>query len=273
MKIFITGITGTIGSRLSERLLEKGHDVVGLTHSEKTFVEFKSKHPNIRLVLGDITDKKALADGMNEVDGVYHLAAQKSIDVSEIYVEYCCITNILGTINLLEESYRVKPKFVLLTSSDKARQLSGVYGCSKYIGERLFEEAERTNPYTRYRVSVFGNVIYSTNSVLCKWKDNILNGKPIKVTNPNMTRFFWSADQAVDHMFDTLEQNSSKPYVPNMKAISIGNLVEAMMQKYGRVPIEIIGDRKGESLHESLGDGIMSNEVKQYTIEEMMEII
>jgi UDP-N-acetylglucosamine 4,6-dehydratase/5-epimerase len=273
MNILITGITGTIGTCLAKRLYGK-HNIVGISHSEKSLVEFRQKYPSIHMILGDITDKSVISEAMNNIDGVFHLAAQKSIDISEINVKYCCNTNIFGTMNIVDESILRKPKFVLFISSDKARQIAGVYGCSKYIGERLIKEGERINPNTQYRTCVFGNVLYSTGSVLCKWKENMLNGNPITITDPDMTRFFWTDEQAVDFIFKTLNKApDSSPYVPSMKSIRIGDLVTVMMKKYGKVDTNIIGIRNGESLHESLGNGIYSNDVERYSLEEIEKLI
>jgi len=169
--------------------------------------------------------------------------------------------------------------FIIGISTDKAAQVAGVYGASKLLMERLFTQFERLNPNCQYRIVRYGNVLYSTGSVLCKWKDLLSEGQPVVVTEPKATRFFWTVDQAIDLIYDCLENaTDSKPYVPSMKAMSVENLLEAMVQKYlpeGKEKVvKVIGLQPGENLHERiLEDGPSSNDVEQYSVEEIKELI
>ena len=121
---------------------------------------------------------------MTGVDGVFHLAASKHVGLAETYSRECTKTNVIGSLNILEESLDSKLDFVIGISTDKAAQVSGVYGASKLLMERLFLQFERVNPGTNYRIVRYGNVLYSTGSVLCKWKDLLLQGKQVIVTDP-----------------------------------------------------------------------------------------
>lgn len=107
----------------------------------------------------------------------------------------------IGSLNILEESLENKFDFVIGISTDKAAQVSGVYGASKLLMERLFCQFEAINNSTEYRIVRYGNVLYSTGSVLCKWRDLLSEGKEVIVTDPDATRFFWTRDQAVDLIF------------------------------------------------------------------------
>ena len=134
------------------------------------------------------------------------------------------------------------------------------------------------NPKCKYRIVRYGNVLYSTGSVLCKWKDLIEQGKDVIVTDPNATRFFWNVEQAIQLIIDCLSNSiDSTPYCPSMKSMSISNLLEAMIQKYGNnkpINIKEIGLQPGENLHEKvLEEGPYSNECKQFSIEEIKKLI
>ena len=169
--------------------------------------------------------------------------------------------------------------FILGISTDKAAQVSGVYGSTKLLMERMFNQFEKINNKTNYRIVRYGNVLYSTGSVLCKWKELLQNGKEVIVTDPSATRFFWTREQAVQLIFDCLSQSKdSSPFVPDMKSMTIKNLLLAMSMKYlpknCELKIKEIGLQPGENLHEKIiEDGKYSNEVEKFTIEEIFEMI
>ena len=181
--------------------------------------------------------------------------------------------------NLLELSTRYRHfDFVLGISTDKAAQVKGVYGASKMLMERLFAQYEAMNPDTKYRLVRYGNVLYSTGSVLCKWKDLLEQGKQVTVTDLDATRFFWTRSEAVDLIFECMDKaKDSQPYCPEMKSMKIDDLFHAMAGKYAGIAFRkpnIIGLQPGENKHERLlEDGPFSNEVEQYTMDEIMERI
>jgi UDP-N-acetylglucosamine 4,6-dehydratase/UDP-glucose 4-epimerase len=166
-----------------------------------------------------------------------------------------------------------------MISTDKTAIVSGVYGASKFLMERLTHQFEANYPKHTYRVVRYGNVLYSTGSVLCKWKDLLEQNKEIIITNPDATRFYWTVEQAVDLIFDCLENAiDSQPYVPEMKSMRMGDLLTAMSNKYlpsdGTLKVKEIGMQPGENLHEKvLADGIPSNEAEKFTIEEIQDMI
>ena len=163
------------------------------------------------------------------VNAVFHLAASKHVGLAETYSRECTKTNVNGTLNILEESLCQDLDFVVGISTDKAAQVSGVYGATKLLMERLFQQYERINPTGNYRIVRYGNVLESTGSVLCKWKVLLQESKQVIITDPDATRFFWTRDQAVDLIFSCLkESNSSMPWVPEMKSMAMGDLLEAM---------------------------------------------
>lgn len=279
-KLFlVTGGSGFLGKPLIKRLLQDGAKVRTLARDEGKLIELKQMFPSVEILTGDVADMIDVKQAMKGVDGVFHLAASKHIGLAEKQVRECTRSNTIGSLYILEESLNNNLEFVLGISTDKAAQVSGVYGASKLLMERLFKQFEQLNEKVDYRIVRYGNVLYSTGSVLCKWKELIEQGKDLIVTAPEATRFFWTVDQAIDLIYNCLENcDDSTPYVPEMKGMSIGNLLEAMIQKYSpngtRPNVNVIGLQPGENLHEKiLEDGKFSNEVDQYTIEEIKELI
>jgi len=144
--------------------------------------------------------------------------------------------------------------------------------------ERLFSQFEKLNPNCKYRIVRYGNVLYSTGSVLCKWKELIAQNQQCVVTDLASTRFYWTVEQAIALIFDCLEKsNNSEPYCPSMKSMKIEDLLKAMYHKYGSnnyIEPKIIGLQKGENQHEKImEDGPYSNEVENFSIEEIIQLI
>jgi len=277
--VLVTGGSGFLGVPLVGRLLSQGALVRVIARDEGKLIELKQKYPEIEILNGDISDWFEAKQAMNGVKGVFHLAASKHVGLAEITVRETIKANTLGSLNILEHSLNEDLEFVIGISTDKAAQVSGVYGASKLLMERLFTQFERLNPSCDYRIVRYGNVLYSTGSVLCKWKDLIERDEELIVTEPKATRFFWTVEQALDLIYDCLENaKDSKPYVPSMKAMSIENLLDAMYEKYlpegGEKKIKVIGLQPGENLHEKiLEDGEDSSQADQYTVEEIIPLI
>jgi UDP-N-acetylglucosamine 4,6-dehydratase/UDP-glucose 4-epimerase len=266
----VTGGSGFLGQELIKRIDDK---VRVLARNEGNLVALKEKFPNIEIMVGDVSDPYVCDRAMQGVDGVFHLAAMKHVGLAEENVRQTIQTNI--PIALLEATRKHKPKFIIGISTDKAASRRGVYGTTKFLMERLFNEYEKSNPDTSYRTVRYGNVLYSTGSVLCKWKDRILKGEDVTITEPEATRFFWTVEQAVDLIFETLDKGtSSKPYATNMKAMRMGDLLDAMMEKYGKVKVNVIGLQQGENMHEVITeDGPDSSQVERFTTDEIMKLI
>ena len=275
----VTGGSGFLGVPLVGRILNSGGKVRVLSRDEGKLIDLKQKYPEIEILNGDIADWFEVKQAMKGVNGVFHLAASKHVGLAEKTVRETIKSNTIGSLNILENSFDKDLEFIIGISTDKAAQVAGVYGASKLLMERLFTQFERLNPDVDYRIVRYGNVLYSTGSVLCKWKELIESNQELIVTEPSATRFFWSVDQALDLIYDCLNNaDNSSPFVPTMKAMSIENLLEAMYVKYmpegGSRQIKIIGLQPGENLHERiLEDGPDSSQVKQYTVEEILPLI
>jgi len=274
MKVLITGATGFLGQELIKTL--KAKDIRVLSRNEGKLIELKQQYPDIEIMTGCISDETICARALKDVDKVYHLAAFKHVGQAETQPYQCVNSNLIGTINLLKH---FKGSNFIAISTDKASQVSGVYGASKYLMEQVIREFEIINPDIEYRTVRYGNVLYSTGSVLCKWKDALINGGKIIVTEPPATRFFWTVEQAIQLIFDC-EKNAkdSTPYCPSMKAMSVQDLLDAMILKYGKhdnnYDIETIGLQDGENLHEKIVTGGVSSEfAEKFTIDEIIKLI
>jgi len=275
----ITGATGFLGEHLVERIIERGGRVRAFSRNEGKLIQLKQKFSDIEIYTGDVSDKFEIKQAMIGVNAVFHLAASKHVGLAETYTRECTKTNVIGSLNILEETLDLDIDFVVGISTDKAAQVSGVYGATKLLMERLFLQFERINKNTQYRIVRYGNVLYSTGSVLCKWKELLSMGDEVIITDPMATRFFWTRQQAVDLIFSCLEEAvNSMPWVPEMKSMKIGDLLQAMANKYlppdSSLNIKVIGLQPGENLHEKiLEEGPASNEVDYFSIEEIMELI
>jgi UDP-N-acetylglucosamine 4,6-dehydratase/UDP-glucose 4-epimerase len=276
----VTGGAGFLGQELIARLEAAGcTNIVTMSRNEGKLVALKEKFPFVKIIPGDLSDPYCAEKAVQGVDAIFHLAAFKHVGLAEQNVRECVLGNVTGTSNILELTRKYPIDFILGISTDKAAQVSGVYGATKLIHERLFSDYEKINPTTKYRTVRYGNVLYSTGSVLCKWKDRLQNDEELIITDPEATRFYWTVDQAIDLIFDCLDQaQDSKPYVPEMKSMSVGDLLEAMIRKYlpeGNVPkVKTIGLQPGENFHEVIIEGgLNSSEVERFTIEEIMELV
>jgi UDP-N-acetylglucosamine 4,6-dehydratase/5-epimerase len=277
-KYLVTGGTGFLGVPLVKYILSQGGNVRVIARDEGKLITLREQFPNIEIYPGDISDPFEVKQAMQGINGVFHLAASKHVGLAETFVRENVKSNTLGSLYILEESLNLNLDFVLGISTDKAAQVAGVYGATKLLMERLFTQYEKLNSNCKYRIVRYGNVLYSTGSVLCKWKELIQQGKGATVTEPEATRFFWTVDQAIELIISCMENaTDSTPWCPSMKSMSIKNLLQAMIEKYGNginIPVNIIGLQPGENMHEKvLEQGPYSSEVEQFTIEEIKELI
>ncbi len=262
-----------------EKLVQKGCKVNALSRNEGNLIELKNERHVIDIFPGDVADDWVVKRAAQGCSGIFHLAGFKHVPMAEQNALQCISTNVDGSFNVCDTSMDYKSiEFVIGISTDKAVQISGVYGATKRLMEKIFEEFDNSDIDTKYRIVRYGNVLYSTGSVLCKWKKLLKDGNDISVTNPESTRFYWTVGQAINLIFDCLKNAvSSEPYVPEMKSIELGRLSKCMVNKYGIADTSKVNFQElkgGENLHEKiLEDGPYSNEVQQYTKDEIMEMI
>lgn len=268
-RICIFGGSGFLGNELISRFNSKNIVVVG--RNEGQLVALKEKFPHIGLIVGDIADRWIVKKAMKDADEVYLLSALKHVGLAETEVKSCISTNIIGTMNVIDESLITKPKVLMFISTDKASQPMGVYGCSKKIGEKLISEAEKINNDTKYFCVRYGNVWNSTGSLITKWRPKMQRGEEIIITDPEASRFFWTVEEAVDLIFECIEKaKDCTPYIPFMKAVSLGTVLEACMDVYGSCPVRVIGLQPGENKVETTDGITFSDQVEQFSKQEFI---
>lgn len=253
-KILITGGAGYLGKAIIKRATEEHWDADITIFSTDAVKHLKivNEYPQVRSVIGDIRDGDTLWNAMTGKDVVIHAAAVKHIDVSEYNSIDTFDINITGSLNVLRCAAQLGIPQVIGISTDKACHPANAYGLSKYAMEKMFAEFSRLELKTKFLLVRYGNVLDSTASVLTSWKKAVEEGKPIKITDPEMTRFWLSPSQAVDHIEFALSKETAWSgwiYIPNLPGLSIGKLAEYAV---GNAEIERIEIRPGEKLHETL---------------------
>jgi nucleoside-diphosphate-sugar epimerase len=272
-KIVVFGGSGYLGAALIDRLIKMGRtNILAVARNEGNLVALKEKFPIIQIMVGDISDRWIVKKAMKDAGEVYLLSALKHVTLAELDVKACVNTNIVGCENIITESLSTKPKVLVFISSDKAAQPTGVYGCTKKIGERLMAEAETINPDTKYRTIRYGNVWGSTGSLITKWRPKMEKGEEIILTDPEASRFFWTVEESVDLIFEAIKKaKDATPYIPKMKAVKMGVVLEACMEVYGQCPVKIIGLQPGENKIETTDGVTFSDKVEQFSKNEFIE--
>jgi UDP-N-acetylglucosamine 4,6-dehydratase len=272
--ILVTGGTGSLGQNLIEKIIQKNYRVRVMSRNENNLVMLKEKYRDIDIFIGDISNKCSVEQAMVGINGVFHLAAVKHVDLAEKFVQETVETNIVGSLNIYNLSLHSDIEFVISTSTDKASQGTGVYSASKMIMEKLSEQYGKINKKCKYKTIRFCNLLYSTGSVLHKWKSSILEGKPIYITNFNCTRFIQTIDSASDCLINLIDND-----IENLccKSVSLKVLLQAMIEKYSKnqkIQVIEIGLREGENLHEKIKtNGPYSNEVELLSLEEIKSMV
>ena len=276
----VTGGGGFVANHVIDRLLEGGALVRAVGTNADGLAQLKDKYKDkIEVINGDIRDLHSVEKLISgDVEGVFHLAAFKYVGKAEIFPRECVYSNVIGTINVLNIAAERKVKFVVAASTAVSVQSSTVYGATKMLMEKIFNQYQIENPDRKFRVVRLGNILYSTGSVSYKWKESIDKGEEIVMSNGESTRFFMNVGSAVDSFFDCLDSPDSRPYVPDVKSMSLNNLLSAMLIKFATkdLNVNVVTSvvRAGENTHEKLNEeGPYSNEAEQYTVEEILEII
>jgi UDP-N-acetylglucosamine 4,6-dehydratase/5-epimerase len=262
-RVFITGGSGFLGRALTKRLLQEACDITIFSRSERPQVEMKRKFPTCNYVLGDVRDGKSLYNAMNGHDVVIHAAALKHVPIAEDQPIEAMKNNIVGSINVLEcAKYIPTITHCLGISTDKAAQPASVYGMTKLLMEKMFYEVADNYPDTAFSLVRYGNVLFSSGSVIEIWIKLAKQGKKLKITVPEMTRFFFLVEDAVEVILESIDLSEEYKekgyfcinYVPRIKACVLQDLLEVVMTKfnYDEDMVEVIGNRGNENVHEIL---------------------
>jgi len=255
--LIITGGTGSFGNAVLDRFL--GSDIKEIrifSRDEKKQHDMRVHYNNskIKFYIGDVRNENSLRDAMIGVDYVFHAAALKQVPSCEFYPMEAVQTNILGTENVLNAAIWNDVKKVVCLSTDKAVYPINAMGASKAMMEKVFVAKSRNSKNTIITGTRYGNVMASRGSVIPHFIDQIKSGKPITVTDPNMTRFMMTLDHAVELVLYAFNNgNSGDIFVQKSPATTIGELAKSLKDIFkSEVKIKNIGIRHAEKIHETL---------------------
>ena len=259
-KILITGGTGSLGTALTKRLLNLNVDTVRIysrNESKQISMESEILDDRIRYLIGDVRDLPRLEKALEGIDIVFHAAALKHVPVIEYNPFEAIKTNVLGTQNLIDACLKENVETVVGIGTDKAVSPLNTYGATKLLMEKLLTTAQNYLDIDKYRTKFlavrYGNVLGSSGSVLPKFVSQIKKKQKITITDPNMTRFSLTMDEALDFILkSTSIGKGTEVFVPKLKAYSISGLKESLFELLENTGEKIISLRPGEKMHETL---------------------
>jgi UDP-glucose 4-epimerase len=258
--LLITGGTGSFGNAILRRFLDsniKEIRIFSRDEKKQDDMRHELKTDKVKFYIGDVRDKRSVDDVMTGVDYIFHAAALKQVPSCEFFPMQAVRTNILGAENVLASAIEHGIKKIIVLSTDKACYPINVMGISKAMmekiaiakGRTLGENAETTICATRY-----GNVMASRGSVIPLWIDQIKDGREITITDPAMTRFMMTLDDAVDLvLYAFANGHNGDLFIQKAPAAALETLANALKDLYhSNVSVRVIGTRHGEKLYESL---------------------
>lgn len=264
--LLITGGTGSFGNAVLRRFLDsdiKEIRIFSRDEKKQDDMRHKLQNPKVKFYIGNVRDKASVDVAMRGVDYVFAAAALKQVPSCEFFPMEATMTNVIGTNNVLLSAIEHGVKNVVVLSTDKAAYPINAMGISKALmekvaiakGRELGEDATTTICCTRY-----GNVMASRGSVIPLWVEQMMTSKPITITDPNMTRFMMTLDDAVDLVIYAFTHGKNGDlFVQKAPAATLSTLAEALKElystidpKYGETEVRVIGTRHGEKLYETL---------------------
>lgn len=263
--LMITGGTGSFGSTVLKRFLSSDIEQIRIfSRDEKKQDdirhELQAKYPEyahkVKFYIGDVRNIESIRDAVDGVDFIFHAAALKQVPSCEFFPMEAVRTNVMGTDNLLRAAIDAKVKNVVCLSTDKAAYPINAMGISKAMMEKIIRaHALRASEKSGTVISCtrYGNVMCSRGSIIPLFIEQIKSGKPITITNPDMTRFLMNLDETVDLVMFAFEHaHPGDLFVQKADASTIGVLGQAVQKLFGNTGVRIIGSRHGEKLYETL---------------------
>lgn len=263
--LLITGGTGSFGNAVLDRFLTTDvHEIRIFSRDEKKQDDmrhfYQTNYPDvsdkIRYYLGDVRDLASINAAMHGVDYIFHAAALKQVPSCEFFPMEAVKTNVMGTDNVLTSAIQEGVKMVICLSTDKAAYPVNAMGTSKAMMEKVIVAKSRTVSADKTKICCtrYGNVLCSRGSVVPLFIDQIKSGKPLTITNPQMTRFVMTLDEAVDLVLFAFEHaETGDIFVQKAPACTIEVLAEAVRAIFNpQAEIKVIGIRHGEKMYESL---------------------
>jgi len=270
-KVLIVGGTGSLGQALTNRLLKLDVESVRIysrNESKQIAMQSSLHDDRLRYLIGDVRDLQRLERASEDIDIIFHTAALKHVPNVEYNPFEAIKTNVIGSQNVIDAAIQNDIDVAVAIGTDKAVSPLNTYGATKLLMEKLFVTANNyLNPNkhkTKFIALRYGNVLGSSGSVIPKFIEQIKNGKKITITDPKMTRFSITMDEALDFILNATEiGHGSEIFLPKLNAYNILDLKDTLFQLFGDKGFEEVGIRPGEKLHETL---INADEIK-YTWE------
>lgn len=261
-KILITGGTGSLGTALTKLLLNTDVNTIRIfsrNEHQQILMQEEIKDERMRFLIGDVRDRRRLIRAMEDIDIVFHAAALKHVPVVEYNPFEGVQTNVIGSQNVIDASLEAQIDMAVALSTDKAVVPLNTYGATKLLMEKMFVTAKGyLNPHrhkTKFLVLRYGNVMGSRGSVIPKFVAQIKNKEKITITDLNMTRFTFTMKEALKFIIDsTMTAKGSEIFVPKLKAYTISDLKNAVIELLEDTGEEKIPIRPGEKMHEVLID-------------------
>jgi UDP-N-acetylglucosamine 4,6-dehydratase len=256
--LLITGGTGSFGNAVLRRFLDSDlREIRIFSRDEKKQDDMRRKYnnPKLKFYIGDVRDYRSVLNVVRGVDFIYHAAALKQVPSCEFHPLEAVKTNVFGTENVLEAAITCGVKRVVVLSTDKAVYPINAMGISKAMMEKVAVAKSRNSNGTVINVTRYGNVMCSRGSVIPLFTNQILSGQPITITDPSMTRFMMTLDDAVDLVLYAFENGKSgEIFVQKAPAATIKTLAFALIDLLAKPKheIRVIGTRHGEKLYETL---------------------
>jgi UDP-glucose 4-epimerase len=256
--LLITGGTGSFGNAVLRCFLDSDiHEIRIFSRDEKKQDDMRKRfnNPKLKFYIGDVRDYQSVLNVVRGSDFIYHAAALKQVPSCEFHPMEAVKTNVLGTENVLEAAINCEVRRVVCLSTDKAVYPINAMGISKAMMEKVIVAKSRSSTKTVICATRYGNVMASRGSVIPLFANQIRAGQPISITDPNMTRFMMTLDDAVDLVQYAFEYgNPGEIFVQKAPAATIDTLARALTDLLGvsNHPINVIGTRHGEKLFESL---------------------
>lgn len=259
-KLLISGGTGSFGNAVLKRFLDTDIDEIRIFSRDEKKQDDMRKHyssPKLKFYIGDVRDYQSVLNATRGVDYIFHAAALKQVPSCEFHPMEAVKTNVLGTENLLEAAIQNGVKRVVCLSTDKAVYPINAMGISKAMMEKVMVAKSRNLDETSTVIcgTRYGNVMASRGSVIPLFVDQIRAGKPLSITDPNMTRFMMTLADAVDLVLYAFEHGRNGDlFVQKAPAATVEVLAQALTSLLGKPdhPIQVIGTRHGEKLYEAL---------------------
>jgi UDP-glucose 4-epimerase len=256
--LLITGGTGTFGNAVLRRFLQSDIGEIRIfSRDEKKQHDMRLQynHPKLKFYIGDVRRRESLRDAMTGVDYVFHAAALKQVPSCEFYPMEALLTNAVGTENVMNAAIRAGVQRIVVLSTDKAAYPINAMGISKAMMEKLAVAKSRVaGESCVMSITRYGNVMASRGSVIPLFVEQIKRGEPLTVTDPDMTRFMMSVNDAVDLVLYAFQYaEAGDLFVQKAPAATIATLAAALKELFGvDNPVRVIGTRHGEKAYETL---------------------